>query len=305
MILVAGATGNLGGEICRRLRERGKLVRAIVRPTSDKARVAMLQEAGMETVNADLKDAASLEAACQGVNTVITTATTVLSTQPGDSIESVDLEGQNHLVDAARQSGVSRFIYTSVPANFDATFPLLRAKRSVEQHIKDSGLNYTILQPSYFMESWLGPFLGFDIANARVQIYGSGENKTSFISLRDVATYAVEAVDSPKAHNSTLPLGGPEQLSPLEVVQICEALSGRKFEVNFVPKEALEARRRAAEDSLGQSFAALMLTIAEGNIIETSQSLTEFRVQLTTVRDYAKEVLASTGKVAASTGSGL
>ncbi len=299
MILVAGATGNLGGEICRRLRERGKPVRAIIRPTSDKARVLKLQEAGIKTVYADLKDAASLEAACQGVNTVITTATTILSTQPGDSIESVDLIGQNHLVDAAKKTGVSRFIYTSVPANFDATFPLLRAKRSVEQHLKESGLKYTILQPSYFMEAWLGPFLGFDIANARVQIYGSGENKTSFISLRDVANFAVEAVDSPNAQNSILSLGGPQSLSQLEVVQICEELSGRKFEVTFVPKETLEAQWRAAEDSLGQSFAALMLIIAKGNVVETGQSLTQIPVQLTTVRDYAKEVLGE--PVAAST----
>src|SRR3954465_1389065 len=93
MILVAGATGNLGGEICRRLRERGKPVRAMVRTTSDKARVEKLQQSGVELIIADLKDPGSLEAACQGVSTVITTATTVLSTQPGDSTESVDLEG--------------------------------------------------------------------------------------------------------------------------------------------------------------------------------------------------------------------
>jgi uncharacterized protein YbjT (DUF2867 family) len=301
MILVAGATGNLGGEICRRLREKGKPVRAIIRPTSAKARVEMLQQSGIELVYADLKDPDSLEVACQGVNTVITTATTVLSTQPGDTIERVDLAGQNHLVDAARKAGVSRFIYTSVPANFGITFPLLRAKQSVEQHLKESGLNYTILQPSYFMEAWLGPYLGFDIVNARVQIYGTGKNKTSFISLSDVAQFAVGAVDNPAAQNSTIRLGGPQNLSPLEVVQICEELSGRKFEVQFVPETAIEAQRSAAEDSLGQSVTALMLILAGGHTVEMSQTLKVFPVQLTTVKDYARGVLA--GPVASSTGS--
>jgi uncharacterized protein YbjT (DUF2867 family) len=211
------------------------------------------------------------------------------------------MEGQSKLVDAARKAGVSRFIYTSIPANFGVTFPLSRAKRSVEQHLKESGLNYTILQPSYFMEAWLGPFVGFDITNARVQIFGSGENKISFISLGDVAQLAVEAVDNPAAHNSTLPIGGPQALSPLEVVQICEKLSGKRFEVQFVPVAAIEAQRNAAEDSLGQSFAALMFVYAQGHIVERTEVLNMFPVQQTTISDYAKWVLA--GPVASSTGS--
>jgi uncharacterized protein YbjT (DUF2867 family) len=292
MILVAGATGNLGGEICRLLTEKGLKVRALVRPTSAKARVEKLQLSGAELVYADLKDPVSLEAACQGATTLISTATTVLSTQPGDNIESVDLAGQTHLVDAARKAGVSHFIYVSIPANFEISFPLDRAKRSVEQHLQESGLKYTILQPSYFMESWLGPFLGFDIANARAQIFGSGQNRTSFISLGDVARFAVEAVDHPAAQNAILPLGGPEDLNHLEVVQLCEELSGRKFEVQFVPEEALEAQRAAAEDSLGQSFTALMLLIAKGNIVETAPTLKTIPIKLTTVRDYARKVLA-------------
>src|SRR5690242_694472 len=113
MILVAGATGNLGGEICRRLIAKGKQVRALVRPTSDQSRVDNLRQAGVELVYGDLKDPAFLDAACQGVSTVITTVTMVLSKQPGDTIESVDLEGQTHLVDAAKRVGVSHFIYTS------------------------------------------------------------------------------------------------------------------------------------------------------------------------------------------------
>ena len=51
-------------------------------------------------------------------------------------------------------------------------FPLQSAKRDVEQHLRESGMNYTILQPSFFMEVWLSPALGFDAANATAQIYG-------------------------------------------------------------------------------------------------------------------------------------
>jgi uncharacterized protein YbjT (DUF2867 family) len=291
MILVAGATGNLGGEICRQLREHGKPVRAFVRTTSDPVKVENLKQSGAELVSGDLRDPASLDAACQGVDTVITTVTTVLSREPGNRIDTVDQVGQKNLVDAARKAGVARFIYTSYSSNIDVDCPLTTAKRSVEHHLKASGLNYTILQPSYFMEVWLGPFLGFDIANAKAQIYGSGESKISFISLGDVARFAVEAVDNPAAQNSTLPLGGPEPVSPLEVIRMGEELSGRKFEVQLVPIEALEAQRMSAEDLLGKSFASLMLAYAKGDPIEMAETLKAFPLRLTPVREYVKRCL--------------
>jgi uncharacterized protein YbjT (DUF2867 family) len=85
MYLVVGATGpvGLGGEICRLLREAGKPVRALVRPTSDPERVAYLRNIGVEFVEGDLKDRISLDAACQGIYTVISSATTTVSRQIG------------------------------------------------------------------------------------------------------------------------------------------------------------------------------------------------------------------------------
>lgn len=86
MILVVGATGLLGGEIRRRLAAAGRPIRAMVRPTSSPSRVAHLTGLGATLARGDLKDRASLDAACRGVETVITTASTTLSRQPGDSI---------------------------------------------------------------------------------------------------------------------------------------------------------------------------------------------------------------------------
>jgi hypothetical protein len=70
-----------------------------------------------------------------------------------------------------------------------------------------------------------------------------------------------------------------------------EELSGRKFEVQFVPKEALEAQRMSAEDLLGKSFASLMLGYAEGDSIEMAETLKAFPLQLTPVREYVKRCL--------------
>ncbi len=108
MILVIGATGLLGGEICRRLATAGKRIRALVRPTASETRVQNLKALGATIAPGDLKNRASLDAACQGVDAVITTASITFSRQPGDSIQTVDLEGQLRLVDAAKAAGVPR-----------------------------------------------------------------------------------------------------------------------------------------------------------------------------------------------------
>ena len=290
MNLIVGATGLLGSEICRLLAAEGKPVRALVRPTSDQIKVAQLESLNVEIARGDLKDRPSLDAACQGVSAVISTASSTLSRQEGDSIQTVDLEGQLNLVDAAKAANVSRFVLISFPP-VDAEFPLQAAKRRVEEHLKSSGLTYAILQPSFFMEVWLSPALGFDAANAKAQIYGSGENKISWISYKDVAKFAVASLDNAEARNAVIELGGPEALSPLEVVRAFEELLGRKFDVQNVPEEALKEQRESASDPLQQSFAGLMLYYSQGHIIDMRKTLQKFPVQLTSITDYARASL--------------
>src|SRR6476469_4569883 len=156
MILVAGATGVLGSEIVRKLLAQGQKVRAMTRPTSRPEAVAALRKAGAEIVVADLKQPATLAAACRGVDDVISSVTSVTTAQPGDSCEATDGEGTKSLIDAARKAGVKKFVYVSFDADYAPDAPLCRAKRGVEEHLKKSGLDYTILHPSLFFETWLG-----------------------------------------------------------------------------------------------------------------------------------------------------
>ena len=106
MILIAGATGMLGFEICRLLAEKGKRIAALVRETSDAIRVDELEKLGAEIRRGDLKEPASLEKACVGIDTVISTVTAIHAANEGDSIGNVDRSGQIDLVRVAAGAGV-------------------------------------------------------------------------------------------------------------------------------------------------------------------------------------------------------
>lgn len=295
MILVAGATGFLGGEICRRLTSAGRPVRALVRKTSDPATVAGLRALGAEIVEGDLRDPASLASACRGATAAVSTVTITRTRQPGDSLAATDERGQLALVDAAEAAGVEKFVFVSFSGGVGGEDALTHAKRTVEQRLARSRMRWTVLRPTCFMEVWLGPALGFDYPNARATIYGSGRNKMSWISLGDVAAFAVAALDNPAADNRTIELGGPAALSPLEVVDIFEEIGGKPFEVQHVPEEALRAQAAAASDPMERAFATLMLGYANGDEIPMDETLEQFPVKLTSVEDYAHAALAQAG----------
>ena len=283
----------LGSEICRQLAAAGKPVRAMVRATSDPVKVEALKGYGVEVVEGDVRDAASLAAACSGATAVISTVSSMpFCYQPGENdIECVDEAGVKALIDAARATGVGQFVYTSFSMELD--FPLHNAKRAVEQHLKESGIGYTILRPGYFMEVWLSPAVGFDAVNAKAQVYGTGENPISWISFADVAQFAVACLGHPAAQNSTLELGGPDALSQRAAIQIFEEVGGRPFELQYVPAEALAEQQRTSSDGMQQSFAGLMRVYAGGDPIDMDETLQTFPVQLTSVQEYAERVLGA------------
>jgi uncharacterized protein YbjT (DUF2867 family) len=292
MILVVGATGMVGSEICQRLLRRGEKVRALIRTTSSTEKVALLRGCGAEVCVGDLKDPDSLAGACRGVNAVISTASSTLSRQAGDSIESVDDTGQLHLVEAAKSAGIDRFVFVSFRRPAGISFPLADAKADVERAIAD--LNFTTIQASWFMEVWLSPALGFDYLNASARIYGPGTSPVSWVSFLDVAAMCALALRHPAAERRTIEFGGPGALSPLEVVARFEDIGGKPFKLEHIPEEALRAQFEEATDSMQKSFAALMLAYSSGDAINMTSIQQEFGIELTNIDQFARIVLGQT-----------
>jgi uncharacterized protein YbjT (DUF2867 family) len=283
----------LGSEICRLLRSSGRQTRALVRPTSDPRRTENLRTMGVELVQGDLKDRESLRRACQSVQCIISTASILVSRQPDDTVESVDGRGHKDLIDVAKSSGVESFFYTSISGGIDREFPFSNAKRDVERHLTGSGLSYTILRPTFYMEVWLSPIGGFDYANARATIYGEGRNRISWLSFYDVARFALMCLDSVSARNATFDVGGPEALRPLDVVKIFEDVSGHRFNVDFVSAQTLAGQEGGGEGSWTRSIAGLRRCYADGDVIDMRTFAERFPMTWTSVRDYAHRVLSS------------
>ena len=298
MILVAGSTGLLGSEICRQLTGQQKLVKALVRKTSSPEKITALKQLGCDLIEGDFKDKTSLLRACEGCDVVISTVSSTLSRQEGDNIQTVDHDGNLNLIAAAKESGIKQFIFISFRHKNATDNPLTEAKRSAEQAIISSGMKYTILQASIFMEVWLSPALGFNYNDHTAQIPGDGIQLISYVSYKDVAAFTVASVDNDAATNKTLEIGGPEAISPAQVIKEFEKISKHPFIVNYIPVAALQQQADEATDYWQKIFSNLMIFYANGDAIDMRPVLEIIPLKLHSVKDYARSVLEKEEAVA-------
>ena len=219
---------------------------------------------------------------------VISTVTIVLTAQPGDSFAATDAAGTMNLIDAARAAGLGHFVFVSFDTSVVPECPLSRAKLTAEEHLTRSGLTYSILHPSLFMESWLGPVLFADTAAGTATVYGAGTTKIRYIAVANVAELAVQCLTAPMARNAIIPFGGPEELSQLDAVRIFEQGHAKPFAVTAVPEQALEAQWRTANDPFEKTFAALTLGLARGLDSGMRPPYESFPMEMVTVWDFVR-----------------
>lgn len=240
-ILVVGATGKLGGAVLRRLIQKKHSVRALVRQPEQQG---AFQALGADTVIADLTDPASLAAACSGVSHVVTTANAFLG-RGRNSSALVDLEGNLNLIDAAQRAGVGRFVFTSgVIMGPDSITDFFRYKARAEEHLKKSGMDYVIVRAAAYMDEWAEIVAGKIATNGVATIFGDGANPINFIARDDVADFMVRAVEDGQITRESITLGGPENLTLLEVVSKYEQHIGRTAKRKHIPVTALRVLRR-------------------------------------------------------------
>lgn len=288
-ILVVGASGFVGGEIARKLATRGLKVTGLIRGGSANPKANKLAAGGIAIVAGDLAKPELLRPALKNIETVVCGATS-MPTGADDGLRRIDLEGTLDLIDGAQQQGVRRFVYISYSGNIREDSPLQTAKRQCEARLQSSAMESVILRPSYFMEMWLSPALGFDPAKGSARIYGSGNAKVSYVSAFDVAEFgAIAATRKRSQQHTLLEIGGPQPLSQLDAMRIFERLWKTEIKLAFLPEQALVEQHKSP-DPVQKTFAALMLAYAKGDAVEGAQFVArDHGVSLRSVEHYASD----------------
>jgi NADH dehydrogenase len=211
VILVTGGTGFVGPHVVQALRERVLDVRCVVRDRKKGAKVAAL---GAELVEGDMTDAASLRIAAQGCDTVVHLVAIRQGSE--EQFRRIMIEGTNHLLAAAKEAGVTRFVHMSALGTSEETkdlVPYFRAKWEQELAVAGSGIEYVIFRPSFIFGrdgGILPTFKRLAKLSPVTPIIGSGRQRIQPIWVDDVAAYFARGVDEPAAANRTFELGGPD-----------------------------------------------------------------------------------------------
>jgi uncharacterized protein YbjT (DUF2867 family) len=259
VILVVGATGQLGSRVVHRLRAQGEDVRAMVR---DPATATDLAATGAELAVADLARPETLDAALEGVDAVVATANAVAPIHRADSATVVE-SGYVELITRAERSGVRRFVFVSVPETpLDGRVPVAATKRRIERLLGESGLSWLSLRMPPFTEVWLAlvgselPLRGEErntlgrayptlrrfrrVTGRTVErhgvmvVPGPASARQAFLSVHDAAT-ALAAAVRPGTGEGPVDLGGPEVLTWTEVAATYQRVLGRRVRVVSQP----------------------------------------------------------------------
>ena len=290
MILIVGVTGVLGRETTRQLLAAGYKVRGLTRNPSS---AEDLKKQGVEIVQGDLIDHASLKRACEGVEAVMACAHQLLGTGKYKS-EAVDDEGHRALIDAAKAAGVKHFVYLSAQGTrADHPTDFYRTKYKVENYLKSRGLSYTILRPPSFMEWHVHNLLGAGIlTTGKATIYGRGNNPINFMAAKDVAHIAVIALTEPKVKGRTLEIGGPDNVTRNHIAEMYSRFSGKPLKKMNVPTGVMKVMGptlRPVQPVLSRLMSFSVWTDTADQKFDPSAMLKEFPMNLTRVEEFIRE----------------
>src|SRR6266403_4758998 len=220
MILITGASGNVGKEVLKQIARTGAQVRAAYQTVSK----AAAAPSGVEIVTMDYNEPASLQTALKGIERVF------LVGPPTPNLTSLERKA----IDEIKQSGARHVVKLSAMGGRGATYP--RQHADSEEYTKSSGVAYTFLRPNGFMQNFV-TYNGTTI-NTQNAFYGSqGDGEVSHIDLRDIAAVAVKTLTEDGHQGKAYTLTGSEALSNARVAEILSEDTGREIRYVDLPPE--------------------------------------------------------------------
>jgi len=248
-VLVYGATGSQGSPVARHLLEAGFGVRAMTRNPKG---AAWLAEAGAEVVAGDLGDPQAVRAAGEGVDAVFLLVPFFNREADGG------LGYGRNAIDAAREAGVKLLVWNpsgEIPPQ-ETGNPGFDVRLRVLEHLRESGVPYVVLQPTAYMENFLGPWTAPEVARDGVFAYPTPNTvKMQWIATEDVALYVVEAMRNPGVANLELKVSGPEKLNGDEVAERFGRALGREITFRAMPPKEFGGIIEEAFPGMGEPAA--------------------------------------------------
>ena len=274
LILVTGATGQQGSAVAKALLQKGKNVRVMTR---NPGKAAALAKAGAEVVKGNLTNQADLQAALRGVHGVFAMST------PFEAGMDEEVRQGVMLADAAKQAGVSHYVYTSVgSADRHTGIPHFESKWKVEQHIEEVGLPATILRPVFFMEN----FTTFSKPSPEgiLTMPMRADKTLAMVALRDIGEFSAEAFVRPDDFlGQAIDLAGDELTIP-EAATILTKATGRPIRFQEFPLDRAEA-------AMGHDIATMFRWFNEvGYSIDIPALKQKFGIPLMTFREWIRTV---------------
>ena len=249
-----------------------------------------MRDIGATLIEGDLTDKTSLENACKGMDIVISAAHSLIGKGKYAS-KKIDEKGQKSLMDAAHTEGVKYFIFTSViGAAHDHESDFWRIKWQVENYLKQLGMSYNIIRASAFMEFHIGEMMGKSIVGkGKVTLFGKGRNPTNFVSVKDVAQLMIRCLDNPQYYNQTFEIGGLDNLSRHEIVEMYKSKTDKPLKINHIPNRVLRFMSKAIKPfHPGVSRVMFISDLFDrtDQTFDVRPLLTIFPIQLTRISDF-------------------
>lgn len=226
-ILVAGATGYLGKYIVKNLTDRSFNTTVLVRNTQSFNDFSVPVN---QVIQAEITDPKTLDSCCDGIDVVISSVG-ITRQKDGLSYMEVDYQANVNLLQEAKKSGVTKFIYVSVLNGEKLeTLKICEAKEKFVSELKHSGLEYCIIRPNGFFSD-MTEFYTM-AKKGRIYLFGDGSILSNPIHGEDLAKVCVDAIE--KGHGE-IEVGGPETLSQIEIAEIAFEAAGNPVRITFIP----------------------------------------------------------------------
>jgi len=225
MILVTGAGGKTGRAVISALVERGATVRGIVKSAAAAEKIRAL---GAEAVIGDMLNVEDVRRAATGARAIYHIA---------PNVNPNEIEFGKTAIAAAKAEGVERFVFHSLCHSQIEALPNHWWKLRVEEKIKESGLNFTILQPTPYMQNVLGQWQNI-MERGAYEIPYQPTTKLGMVDLADLAEVAAKVLTTEKTYDwATYELAGPEVLTQHDVLETIRRVTGREIRLEIISRE--------------------------------------------------------------------